>query len=355
MKYNFSAGPAILPKEVIEEASNAVINYNNSGFSILEVSHRGKDFVQTMEEAKSLVRELFQLTDDYEVLFLSGGASSQFYMVPMNILNDEDEAGYVNTGVWASGAIKEAKAYGKINVLASSESSNFNHVPKGYDIPENLRYLHLTSNNTIYGTQLHQWPETDVSIVCDMSSDIFSRPIDIHKFGLIYAGAQKNMGPAGTTLVVIRKDMLKGVNRYIPSMLKYETHIKGESMYNTPPVYPIYVSMLTLRWIKKMGGLTEMEKRNKAKAKVIYDAIDRSNIFSGHSVEEDRSLMNVSFKCKDKQVEDEFLKICETEGLDGLKGHRSVGGLRASIYNAMEIETVKVLAELMNDFENKKG
>ncbi len=352
---NFSAGPSILPKEVIDQAALAIKDYEGTGLSILEVSHRSKQFIETMSNAISLVKELYSLNDDYEVVFLTGGASSQFFMVPMNLLNDGDTAGYVCTGSWAKNAIKEAKAFGKIKVLASSEEDNFKYIPKGYDIPNDLKYLHLTSNNTIFGTQYHEWPETNVKFVCDMSSDIFSRNIDINKFDLIYGGAQKNMGPAGCTLVIIKKDILGKVNRYLPTMLKYETHIDNGSMYNTPPVYAVYVSMLTMQWIKKNGGVTEIEKKNEAKAKILYNEIDRNGMFYGHAVKEDRSLMNVCFRLHNESLDAEFNKRCNEAGLDGLKGHRSVGGFRASIYNAMPIEGVQSLVDLMIDFEKEKG
>ncbi len=352
---NFSAGPSILPIEVINKAALAIKDYEGLGLSILEVSHRSKQFMETMSNATSLVRELYGLSDDYEVIFLTGGASSQFFMVPMNLLNENETAGYVCTGSWAKNAIKEAKAFGNVNVLASSEEDNFKYIPKGYDVPDNLKYLHLTSNNTIFGTQYHQWPQSNVGFVCDMSSDIFSRKIDVSKFDLLYAGAQKNMGPAGCTLVIIKKDILGKVNRYIPTMLKYETHIDNGSMYNTPPVYAIFVSMLTMQWIKSCGGITEMEKRNEAKAKILYDEIDRNGLFYGHAVKEDRSLMNVCFRLHSEDLDAEFNKRCNEAGLDGLKGHRSVGGFRASIYNAMPIEGVQALVDLMMDFEKEKG
>jgi phosphoserine aminotransferase len=271
----------------------------------------------------------------------------------MNLLNENDKAGYISTGSWSKNAIKEAKAFGKIDVLASSEESNFNHIPKDYNIPSDLKYLHLTSNNTIFGTQYHTWPETDVRFVCDMSSDIFSRPIDINKFDLIYAGAQKNMGPAGVTLVIIRKTALQKVERYIPTMLQYETHIKNVSMYNTPPVYAMYVSMLTLEWIKANGGLSAMQARNEAKAKILYDEIDRNPLFFGHAAAEDRSMMNVTFRLHDDSHEAIFDELCKEAKLDGLKGHRSVGGYRASIYNAMEIEGVQRLVDTMQKLEQK--
>jgi phosphoserine aminotransferase len=355
MKYNFSAGPAILPKEVILQAQNSLINYENTGLSILEISHRSPEFLECIKEAQNLVREIYKLDERFEVLFLSGGASSQFFMVPMNFLNTIEMAGYVDTGVWASKAIDEAKFFGKIEVIASSKDKNYNYIPKGFNVDENLVYLHTTSNNTIYGTQMNEWPQTKVPIVCDMSSDIFSRPIEFEKFGLVYAGAQKNIGPAGVTLIIINKEFIRKVDRYIPSMLDLNLHIKNGSMYNTPPVFPIYVSMLTMRWIINQGGLENINKRNKEKAEIIYNAIDKSELFKGHSIQEDRSLMNVCFTLGDNTLEKEFLIMCEKEGIEGIKGHRSVGGLRASIYNAMPKESILVLTELMHEFERIKG
>lgn len=354
-KYNFSAGPAVLPREVIEKAAASVLNYNNSGFSILEVSHRSKDVVAAMDQAIALVKELYGLSDEYEVLFLQGGASTQFFQIPMNFLNEEETAGYINTGAWSKKAIKDAKAYGKVNVVASSEEQNFNYIPKNISIPSDLKYLHYTSNNTIFGTQFQSLPETDVRLICDMSSDIFSKPIDVSRFDLIYAGAQKNMGPAGVTLVIVKKSALGTVSRYVPVMLDYRTHIENVSMYNTPPVFAMYVSMLTLQWIKDNGGLEAMAKRNEAKAKILYDELDRNSLFKGHSVAEDRSLMNVTFIGVNEEMENEFLDRCKKEGLDGLKGHRSVGGLRASIYNALEAEGIQKLADLMRAFEEEKA
>lgn len=354
-KYNFSAGPAVLPREVIEKAASNVLNYNGSGFSILEVSHRSKDVVADMDNAIALVKELFGLGDEFEVLFLQGGASTQFFQVPMNLLNENETAGYVNTGAWSKKAIKEAKAFGKVNVVASSEDTNYSYIPNAYDIPSDLKYLHITTNNTIFGTQFQELPETNVPLIADMSSDIFSRPINASKFDLIYAGAQKNMGPAGVTLVIVRKSALGTVSRYMPAMLDYKTHIENVSMYNTPPVFAMHVSMLTLEWIKSQGGLTAMAASNEAKAKILYDELDRNSLFYGHAVKEDRSLMNVTFRLHNEEFEAEFLDRCKKEGLDGLKGHRSVGGFRASIYNALEAEGIQKLADLMRAFEAEKA
>jgi phosphoserine aminotransferase len=354
-KINFSPGPAILPQSVIQKAAEAILNYNGSGLSLIEVSHRGKDFIQTMDQAKALVKELIGIGDEWDVLFLQGGASMQFYQVPLNLLNDGETAGYINTGTWSQKAIKEAKLVGNINVVASSEAANFSYIPSGYDIPTDLKYLHYTSNNTIFGTQFHNLPETSVKLVSDMSSDIFSRPIDIEKYDLIYAGAQKNIGPAGVTLVIARKDALGKVTRKLPSMLDYKLHADNDSMYNTPPVFSVYTTMLTLQWIKENGGLAAMANNNEAKAKIIYDVLDASQLFKGHSAVEDRSLMNVTFTINNADLEAPFLDACKAQGLDGLKGHRSVGGFRASIYNAMGNEGIQLLADVMTTFEQKNG
>lgn len=355
-KHNFSAGPAILPASVIEEAAAGVRDLNGSGLSILEISHRSADFTAILEEAMSLVRELLGLSDDYAVLFLSGGASSQFFMAPMNLLNSSQTAGYLNTGSWSDKAIKEAKLFGQVQELASSKEDNFNFIPKNYTIPAGLRYVHLTSNNTIFGTQYKSFPETDAPLVADMSSDMFSRRLPVDRFGLIYAGAQKNMGPAGVTLVIVRKDMLGQVERDIPTMLNYETHIKKSSSFNTPPVFPIYVSMLTMRWVKAQGGLEAMEGHNAAKAKLIYDEIDRNPLFEGTVTDPaDRSLMNATFVPVDEAHTQPFLDACKAAGCVGVKGHRSVGGFRASIYNSMPQESVQVLVDVMQDFARKHG
>ncbi len=355
--HNFSAGPAILPASVIKEAAKGAANYAGMGLSILELSHRGPEFTAIIEEANALMKELLELPEGYTTLWLSGGASTQFFMVPMNLLGEKDTAGYADTGVWASKAIKEAKGFGSIQVLASSKEQNYNYIPKGYKIPKDLRYLHLTSNNTIYGTQLHRFPKSPVPLVCDMSSDFLSRPIDVSAFGLIYAGAQKNLGPAGTTVVIVREDMLGQVQRYMPAMLDYRTFIQENSLYNTPPVFPIYVSMLTLRWLKKSGGLKAMHRRNKIKAAILYDEIDRNPMFRGNVAKEDRSLMNVCFVLEQKYaaLEKEFLQEAEAKGLVGLKGHRNAGGFRASIYNAMPKSSVQALVDMMADFARRKA
>ena len=352
--HNFSAGPGILPQEAIDQSIAALQNFSGTNLSLIEVSHRGKEFVAVMDEAVATVRELFKVPEDYSVLFLQGGASMQFCMVPYNLLNNDGTAAYVNTGVWASKAIKEAKLFGNVEVIASSEDKNFSYVPKGWTAPANASYLHITSNNTIYGTQMQEFPNANVPVVCDMSSDIFSRPIDINKFDLIYAGAQKNMGPAGVTLVIVKNSLLGKVDRKIPSMLDYQVHIKGESMYNTPPVFPIYVSLQTLKWVKNSGGLEAMEKRNQEKADLLYGEIDRNSLFTGTAATEDRSRMNVTFILKDENLTDEFLAFCKENHLSGLKGHRSVGGFRASLYNALPLESVQALVDAMKAFEKSK-
>lgn len=353
MKHNFYAGPAILPQSVLHQASEAVIEFENMGLSLLEISHRSKQFEAVMDETRLLVRELLQLDEQYEILLLSGGASTQFFMIPMNLLPDGGKACYINTGTWASNAIKEAKNFGETIVIASSESDQFRFIPKSYSIDKNASYLHITSNNTIYGSQYHQFPDSPIPLICDMSSDIFSRRISANDFSLIYAGAQKNLGPAGVTLVIIKKDMIGKSGRKIPTMLDYKTHADKGSMYNTPPVFPIYVSMLTLRWIKEMGGLEAMETRNEEKAKVLYEEIDHNPCFEGTVFTEDRSRMNVVFLTKKPEWEPLFLEACKKNGCVGLAGHRSVGGFRASLYNALELSSVKVLTETMREFANQ--
>jgi phosphoserine aminotransferase len=354
-KHNFSAGPAILPRTVIEEAAQNVIDFNGSGLSILEVSHRGKDFDAVAIEAEALVREIGGFDGRFAVLFLSGGASTQFAMAPMNLLGDHEKAVYVDTGTWASKAIKEAKLFGNVEVLASSKESNYNFIPKGYHIPKDAAYLHLTSNNTIFGTQLQEFPTSPVPIVCDMSSDMFSRPFDVEQFGLIYAGAQKNIGPAGVTVVIVRKDLLGRSGRKLPSMMDYSIHSDNGSMYNTPPVFPLYVTMLTLRWLKAIGGLPAIQKINEAKAAILYNEIDANPLFKGTVAVEDRSLMNVCFLPTNPEHEEPFMKATKAAGIDGIKGHRSVGGFRASIYNAMPQESVQVLVDVMRDFAKQNG
>lgn len=353
--HNFSAGPAILPQSAIDASVEALKNFSGTGLSLLEVSHRSKEYEAVVAEATQLVKDILKLGDDYAVVFLQGGASLQFDMIPMNWLGEGQTAAYTNTGVWASRAIKEAKLFGNVNVVASSEDKNFSYLPKGYAIPADAAYFHCTSNNTIYGTEMFSFPETgNVPLICDMSSDIFSRPVDASQFDLIYAGAQKNMGPAGTTLVIVKKSFLeKRAKRTIPTMLDYKVHIENGSMYNTPSVFAIFVCMHTLRWIKSIG-LEAMETRNKAKADLLYNEIDRNSLFVGTVAKEDRSRMNVNFVLNNKEYEAEFLKFCESKNLSGLKGHRSVGGLRASLYNALELESVQALVDAMQEFEKMK-
>ena len=348
--HNFSAGPAILPQSAIDASIEALQNFSGTNLSLIEVSHRSKEYEAVVAEAVQLVKDILHLSADYEVVFLQGGASLQFDMIPMNFLGSGQSAAYVNTGVWAGRAIKEAKMFGQVNVLASSEDKNFNYIPKDYTIPSDASYFHCTSNNTIYGTEMFSFPNSPIPMICDMSSDIFSRPFDASQFDMIYAGAQKNMGPAGTTLVIIKKSLLEKANEKVPTMLNYKVHIENGSMYNTPSVFAIFVCMHTLRWIKSIG-LEAMEVRNKAKADLLYAEIDRNSLFVGTVVPEDRSRMNVNFVLKDANLEAAFLKFCESRHLSGLKGHRSVGGLRASLYNALELESVQALVNAMQDFE----
>ncbi|MCW3072856.1 MAG: phosphoserine transaminase [Bacteroidetes bacterium] len=351
--HNFSAGPGILPAEVLKQAAEACINFDGLNLSLLEISHRSKNYEKVMDEARSLVKELLGLNDNYKVLFLGGGASLQFAMVPYNLLRTEGTAGYVNTGVWATKAIKEAKIIGNTQVLASSEDKKFTYIPKGYEIPSSLDYLHITSNNTIYGTQMKSFPKTSVPLVCDMSSDIFSRQVNGNDFALIYAGAQKNMGPAGATMIAVDETKLGKTGRKMLSMLDYQVHIKGDSMYNTPPVFPIYVSMLTMRWLKDNGGIPWIEKLNQQKADAIYTEIDRNSLFKGTTAVEDRSGMNVTFVMEKPELEPEFDKLWEDANHSGLRGHRDVGGYRASLYNALPLESVQALVEVMQAFEKK--
>lgn len=351
-KHNFSAGPSILPQEVIKEASNAILDINSSGLSLIEISHRSKDFVEIMNKATSLSLELLNLENKgYKALFLQGGASLQFLMTAYNLL--QNKAGYLNTGSWSTKAIKEAKLFGEVIELASSKNKNFNYIPKGFDIDPDLDYLHLTTNNTIFGTQIKDLPNTEVPIIADMSSDIFSRNIDFSKFDLIYAGAQKNMGPAGTTLVVVKEEILGKVNRQIPSMLDYQVHIDKESMFNTPPVFAVYTSMLTLKWLKENGGISSIELKNLKKSDLIYSEIDSNELFEGFAAIEDRSIMNVTFNLKNNQHKEIFDKMCIDANISGVNGHRSVGGYRASIYNAMNISSVNILVEVMKELKNK--
>lgn len=352
MKHNFNAGPSILPKVVFEEAARAVIDYNNTGLSILEIGHRTPVFQAVMDEVRGLVKELMQLDDEHEVLFLHGGASTQFIQVPMNLLDEKECAAFTDTGVWSSKAIKEAKLYGKVEVVCSSKDASYNYIPKDFAVPNDAKYLHITTNNTIYGTQWQKIHKTSNSLVADMSSDIFSRVLDFNSFDLIYAGAQKNMGPAGVNLVVIRKSILGKLKRNIPTIMDYRNHIKEGSMLNTPPVFAIYVCLLTLRWLKENGGVAAMEKLNNAKAELLYNEIDRNALFEGTAQKEDRSKMNVCFIMKDTVLEESFLNYTKGKDIVGIKGHRLVGGFRASLYNALPISSVEVLVKAMQDFED---
>ena len=352
-KHNFSAGPCILPEEVIKKASESILNFNNDNLSLIEISHRSKPFVNVMQNARDLVRELLSVPNNYSILFLQGGASLEFLMAPYNLLSLDGECAYINTGAWSVKAIQEAKKLGNTLVIGDSSDKNFNYIPKNLAFPKNLDYLHYTSNNTIYGTQFKSYPETDNILVCDMSSDIFSKKIDINKFGLIYAGAQKNMGPAGTTLIIVKNEILGKNGRDIPTMLDYQKHIEKESMFNTPPVFSVYVSMLTLEWLKQQGGVSEIEKINNEKALMLYNEIDRNPLFEGYANLEDRSIMNATFNLLDKKLEDKFDSLCIENGINGLKGHRSVGGYRASMYNALPLSSVSHLVKLMQKFENK--
>jgi phosphoserine aminotransferase len=351
--HNFSAGPGILPESVLKQAADACINFDNLNLSLLEISHRSKNFEAVMDESRSLVKELLGLGEGWNVLFLGGGASLQFAMVPYNLLRTDGSAAYVNTGVWASKAIKEAKMIGNTKVIASSEDKKFTYIPKGFEIPGDVDYVHITSNNTIYGTQMHAFPKSPVPVVCDMSSDIFSRRVNGNDFSLIYAGAQKNMGPAGATMVAVHDDVLGKTGRKMLSMLDYQVHIKGESMYNTPPVFPIYVSMLTMKWLKENGGVEWIEKVNNEKAAALYTEVDRNSLFTGTTAVEDRSKMNATFVMTKPELEPEFDKMWKEAGISGLRGHRDVGGYRASLYNALPLDSVMVLVDVMKAFEQK--
>lgn len=351
-KHNYSAGPCILPQEVFQKASEAILDFNNSGLSLLEISHRSKDFVEVMEEARNLALELLGLEDKgYKALFLQGGASTQFLMVAYNLLNKK--AAYLNTGTWSSKAIKEAKLFGEVNEVGSSADQDFKYIPKGYFIPTDVDYFHCTSNNTIYGTQIKEFPSTRVPVVCDMSSDIFSRQLDFSKFDLIYAGAQKNMGPAGTTLVIIKEDILGKVERNIPSMLDYKIHLNKASMFNTPAVYAVYVSLLTMKWLKNKGGISAIEEINEKKASLLYSEIDINPLFEGYAKKENRSNMNATFTLLEPELKETFDKMWKEAGINGLNGHRSVGGYRASMYNALPLESVQVLVDVMSELEQK--
>ncbi|HOI28020.1 MAG: 3-phosphoserine/phosphohydroxythreonine transaminase [Paludibacteraceae bacterium] len=355
-KHNFNAGPSILPREVIEKTAQAVLDFENDGMSLLEISHRAKNFQPVVDEAVALFKEILNIPEGYSVIFLGGGASLEFCMIPFNFL--EKKAAYVNTGVWAKKAMKEAKLFGEVVEVATSANENFTWVPKAgndYQIPADADYLHITTNNTIYGTELLKDIDSSIPVIADMSSDIFSRPIDVSKYGMIYGGAQKNLAPAGVTFVIVKDDLLGKVTRQIPSMLDYRTHVDNGSMFNTPPVLPIYTALQTLKWLKAQGGVKEMEKRNIAKANLLYDAIDNSKMFVGTAKKEDRSRMNICFVLKDqyKELEADFMKFATSKGMVGIKGHRLVGGFRASCYNALPIESVQALIDCMKEFEKE--
>ena len=354
-KHNFNAGPCVLPKPAIESAIAAIRDFDNTGIGILEISHRTPGWERIMAETEQLWRDLLNIPDDYAVIFLGGGASTQFFEVPANLLNKK--AAYLQTGVWAKKAAKEAKFYGEVEIVASSEDKNYTYIPKGYTIPTDADYFHITTNNTIYGTEIHEDIDCPITLVADMSSDIMSRPVDVKKYGLIYGGAQKNVGPAGVTFVIVRKDLLGKTNRPLQTMVDYRTHIGAEprnnSMFNTPPVFSIFVMHETLKWVKELGGVEEMYKRNKKKAETLYNEIDRNSMFVGTAVKEDRSIMNVCFVMAPghEALESEFLNFAKEKGMVGIKGHRSVGGFRASIYNACPQESVDALVACMQEFE----
>lgn len=354
-KHNFNAGPSILPKVAIENTAKAILDFNGIGMSILEISHRSKDFQAVIDEAVSLFKEIMNIPEGYQVLFLGGGASLQFCMVPFNLLNKK--AAYLETGVWAKKAIKEAKLFGEVNVVASSAEKNFTYIPKNFTIPADADYFHITTNNTIYGTEIRYDMDSPVNLIADMSSDILSRPVDVSKYAMIYGGAQKNLGPAGVTFVIVREDILGKVERQIPTMLDYRTHIKEGSMFNTPPVLPIFTVLETLKWIKSLGGVKVIEKMNIEKANLLYNAIDNSKMFVGTTEKDSRSLMNICFVMKEqyKDKEDAFMEFAKQHGMVGIKGHRSVGGFRASTYNALPIESVQALVDCMKAFEKENA
>ena len=351
-KHNFSAGPCVLPESVLRKASEAVLDFNGIGYSLIEISHRSPDFVVVMERARQLALELLGLKDQgHEALFLHGGASLEFLMVAYNLL--ENKAGYINTGAWSDKAIKEAKMFGEVVEVASSKDRNYTYIPKGFDVPSDLDYLHLTTNNTIYGTQFREIPESRIPLVADMSSDIFSRSLDFSRFDLIYAGAQKNMGPAGVTLVVVKKDILGNVTRKIPSMLDYQVHIAKESMFNTPPVFAVYTSLLTLEWLAEQGGIAAIEEVNEKKANLLYSEIDLNPLFRGYAEKEDRSRMNATFELAEPRLRETFDAMWKEAGIRGLNGHRTLGGYRASMYNALSLESVGVLVDVMSELERR--
>lgn len=354
-KYNFYSGPAILPTEVFKSASDAVLEFANSGMSLIEISHRAKEFTDVLEEAQALVKEMTGLGDEYKVLFLQGGASMQFCMLPYNLLDTNASASYMDIGTWSKKAIKEAKLFGNVNVVCSSADKNYNYIPKGFSVPADSTYFHITTNETIGGTQMQSIPNSPVPLIADMSSDIFSREMDWKKYDMIYAGAQKNLGPSGATLVIIKESLLGKISRPIPSMLDYRVHIKDNSLYNTPSTFAIYVIMLTLRWMKAQGGLKAIQKTNEAKAAKLYSAIDASKLYNGVAAVDDRSKMNITWTLNKPELDDAFNKYAKENGCIGIKGHRSVGGFRASIYNAMPVSGIDTLIEVMKSFEQKNS
>ena len=348
-KHNFSAGPSILAPEVFQKASQALLDFEGTGLSVIEISHRSPEFVRVIERARALALEIAGLDDSYETLFLQGGASMQFLMVPYNLL--ETKAAYIDTGTWANKAQKEAALFGNTEVIASSKADGYKYIPKNVTVPTDANYLHITTNNTIYGTEFHSLPQTDIPLVADMSSDIFSRPLDYKQFSLIYAGSQKNLGASGSTLVIVKKDILGKVSRKLPSMMDYQLHIKNDSMFNTPSTFAVYVNLLVLEWIQAQGGLQALGKRNRAKADLLYGEIDRNPLVVGYANKEDRSLMNVVFNLTDESTKERFDTLCKEANISGIKGHRSVGGYRASIYNALPLESVQVLVDVLKEFE----
>ena len=348
-KHNFSAGPSILAPEVFQKASQALLDFEGTGLSVIEVSHRSPEFVRVIERARALALEIAGLDDSYTTLFLQGGASMQFLMVPYNLL--ETKAAYIDTGTWANKAQKEAALFGNAEVIASSKADGYKYIPKNVTVPTDANYLHITTNNTIYGTEFHSLPQTDIPLVADMSSDIFSHPLDYKQFSLIYAGSQKNLGASGSTLVIVKKDILGKVSRKLPSMMDYQLHIKNDSMFNTPSTFAVYVNLLVLEWIQAQGGLQALGKRNQAKADLLYGEIDRNPLVVGYANKEDRSLMNVVFNLTDESTKERFDTLCKEANISGIKGHRSVGGYRASIYNALPLESVQVLVDVLKEFE----
>ena len=348
-KHNFSAGPSILAPEVFQKASQALLDFEGTGLSVIEISHRSPEFVRVIERARALALEIAGLDNSYETLFLQGGASMQFLMVPYNLL--ETKAAYIDTGTWANKAQKEAALFGNTEVIASSKADGYKYIPKNVTVPTDANYLHITTNNTIYGTEFHSLPQTDIPLVADMSSDIFSRPLNYKQFSLIYAGSQKNLGASGSTLVIVKKDILGKVSRKLPSMMDYQLHIKNDSMFNTPSTFAVYVNLLVLEWIQAQGGLQALGKRNQAKADLLYGEIDRNPLVVGYANKEDRSLMNVVFNLTDESTKERFDALCKEANITGIKGHRSVGGYRASIYNALPLESVQVLVDVLKEFE----